>query len=302
MPFCFCYRSYFVGKRHRFHEILEFEFFGYLFRLSCDGPSADMLRHGLGFHGSHRLCAPFARNAFFLCQIHTTTLSRDTIILMKTLFFRLRAIFEVLFDTLLPLRERAARTKARTAEEIPLCPTVHELLKTRITTLMDYQQGAVQDLIRSLKYDGSGHAAQLAAELLADFLREEISSHRSFSQHKILIVPVPLHSSRARERGFNQIELVLKALPQEFCDGALSTLMPGALVRIRETKQQTRLPRSERLSNVAGAFSVPNPEHIQKTHVFLIDDVTTTGATLVNAATPLRRAGAEVTLLALARA
>jgi len=133
-------------------------------------------------------------------------------------------------------------------------------------------------------------------------LREEISSHRSFSQRKVLIVPVPLHSSRARERGFNQIELVLNALPQEFRDGSLSILMPGALLRIRETKQQTRLPRSERLSNVAGAFTVFEAGFVDKTHVFLIDDVTTTGATLVNAATPLRRAGADVTLIALARA
>lgn len=214
----------------------------------------------------------------------------------------LLAVLEVMFDTILPLRGRSARTKARTAEEIPLVPTVHELLKTRITTLMDYRQGEVQDLIRSLKYDGSGHAARLAAQLLADFLREEISSHRSFSQRKVLVVPVPLHSSRARERGFNQIEIVLKNLPQEFRDGGLSTLMPGALIRNRETRQQTRLPRSERLSNVAGAFAVFEPAFVNKTHIFLIDDVTTTGATLVNAATPLRRAGAEVTLLALARA
>ncbi|MDO8576394.1 MAG: hypothetical protein Q7R90_03700 [bacterium] len=214
----------------------------------------------------------------------------------------LLAVLEVIFDTVLPLRERSARTKARAAEDIPLVPTIHELLKTRITTLMDYRQSEVQDLIRSLKYDGSRHAAQLAAQLLADFLREEISSHRAFSQQKVLIIPVPLHSTRARERGFNQIELVLQALPQEFRDGTLSTLMPGALLRIRETEQQTRLNRSLRLSNVAGAFAVFEATFVNKKHIFLIDDVTTTGATLVNAATPLRRAGAEVTLLALARA
>lgn len=215
---------------------------------------------------------------------------------------RLLAIFEVIFDTILPLRARSARTKERLPEDIPLTPEVHDLLRVNITTLMDYRDPAVQDLVRSLKYDGSMHAARLAAALLADFLREEISSHRSFSQHKILIVPVPLHSSRARERGYNQIELVLRALPPEFRDGSLSTFAPHALARVRETKPQTRLPRSERLSNVAGAFGVVDDERVKKTHVFLVDDVTTTGATLVNAATPLRRAGAEVTLLALARA
>ncbi len=215
---------------------------------------------------------------------------------------RIFAVLEVIFDTILPLRARSARTKERGPEDIPLLPTVHDLLGARITTLMDYRQSAVQDLIRSLKYDGTRHAAELAAQLLADFLREEISSHRLFSQRKVLIVPVPLHASRVRERGFNQITLVLKALPQEFRDGTLATFVPLTLTRTRATKQQTRLPRSERLSNVAGAFRVADKERIQKSHVFLVDDVTTTGATLVNAATPLRRVGAEVTLLALARA
>ncbi len=214
----------------------------------------------------------------------------------------IRYACESVLDAVLPLHERSARTKARTVRDIPLTPTVHELLGTSITTLMDYRDTAVQDLIRALKYDRSAHAAELGAQLLGDYLTEEIASHRAFGKHKILIAPVPLHASRARERGFNQIELVLRALPPEFRDGTRATYAPQALTRTRDTKPQTRLPRSERLSNVAGAFVAPNAALVNKTHVFLIDDVTTTGATLANAATPLRRAGAEVTLLALARA
>lgn len=215
---------------------------------------------------------------------------------------RFTAMFEVLLDALMPLRARSARTKGRSLEDIPLSPTVHDLLRQHITTLMDYRDAAVQDLIRSLKYDGSAYAASLAGGLLADYLREEIASAKTFSTKKIFLVPVPLHRSRVRERGYNQIELVLKALPQEFRDGTLAALAPELLIRSRETRPQTRLPRTERLSNVAGAFDASNAMLVHKAHVFLIDDVTTTGATLVNAATPLKRAGAEVTLLALARA
>lgn len=213
-----------------------------------------------------------------------------------------RSVFEAILDVVLPLRARSARTKRRSAEDIPLTPTVHELLGVRITTLMEYRNPAVEDLIRSLKYDGSGYGARLAATLLTDYLWEEIASQRAFSQKKVLLVPVPLHSSRARERGFNQIELVLKALPRELRDGTVATLAPHALARTRATKPQTKLQRSERLSNVAGAFAVKNESAVRGTHIYLMDDVTTTGATLANAATPLRRAGAEVTLLALARA
>ena len=219
-----------------------------------------------------------------------------------SIFAVVKSACEAVLDAVMPLSERAARTKARSAEEIPLSPTVHDLLRVQITTLMEYQNTAVQDLIRSLKYDGSGHAAHLAATLLADYLREEIDSQRTFSQKNILIVPVPLHKSRARERGFNQIEIVARALPREFLDGTLSRLGEHLLERTRETKQQTRLSRSERLSNVAGAFALAEGADVKKSHIFLIDDVTTTGATLANAATPLRKAGAEVTLLALARA
>ena len=221
---------------------------------------------------------------------------------MGRIISAMQSLFGAVFDSILPLRERSARTKVRALEDIPLAPTSHDLLGAKITTLMEYQNPAVEDLIRSLKYDGSGHAAHLAAAVLADFLREEVAGQRAFSARKILLVPVPLHKSRARERGWNQIELVLNALPQEFRDGTIATLAPQALARTRETKPQTRLPRSERLSNVAGAFAVPDEQIVRDTHVFLIDDVTTTGATLVNAATPLRRADATVTLLALARA
>ncbi len=214
----------------------------------------------------------------------------------------IRYACETVIDTILPLRQRSARTRVRTLGEIPLSPTVHDLLGTHITTLMEYHNPAVEDLVRSLKYDGSQHAAFLGAQILADYLREEIASHRSFSQRRILIAPVPLHASRVRERGFNQVELVLKALSKEFFQETHSTFAPQALTRTRETRPQTHLSRSERLSNVAGAFVAPNASLVGKAHVFLIDDVTTTGATLVNAGTALRRAGAHVTLIALARA
>lgn len=207
-----------------------------------------------------------------------------------------------MLDAVLPPRERTMRTKRLSLEKIPLAPTSHALLGTTITTLMNYQRQEAEDLVQSLKYDGGTRAAQLCAEALAEYLTEELSSEKLFSQRKILLVPVPLHASRSRERGFNQIALVLQSLPQEFRDGTKARLAPDVLLRVRATQPQTRLPRSERLSNVAGAFAVADAGVVAGTHVYLIDDVATTGATLANAATPLRRAGATVTLLALARA
>ncbi len=214
----------------------------------------------------------------------------------------LMCAFEALLDAVIPLRARAARTKQRKAENFTLSPTTHDLLGVAITTLMDYRDTSVRDLVHSLKYDRSQYAASIAATLLGEYLLEEIASHKAFSQKKVVLVPIPLHASRSKERGFNQIALVLDALSSEYKDGTMATLAPQVLTRTRATKPQTRLPRSERLSNVAGAFITADPALVANTHIFLIDDVTTTGATLANAATPLRRAGATVSLIALARA
>ena len=215
--------------------------------------------------------------------------------------FEIRNILDTILDTVLPRRERRTRIETRSLDEIPLSPASHELLGVRILTLMEYREPATKDLIRSLKYDCSGHAVGLCAALLADYLREEFASVRAFSKKHILLVPVPLHKNRLRERGFNQIEAVLRTLPIEFQDGALSHTETEALVRTRDTAPHTKLPRVERLTNVSGAFAA-NDLVIRDSHIYLIDDVVTTGATLVEAAKPLIENDALVTLMALARA
>jgi len=215
--------------------------------------------------------------------------------------FEIRDILDSILDTVLPRRERRTRTEARSFDEIPLCPVLHELLGVQILTLMDYRESAAKDLIRSLKYDRSGHAAKLCAALLTDYLREEFASMHTFSSRRILLVPVPLDKNRVHERGFNQIQAVLNILPIEFHDGTLSYMKEGVLLRTRDTAPQTKLPRAERLTNVSGAFAA-NDFVLRDSHIYLIDDVVTTGATLKEAARPFSKTGTPVTLLALARA
>jgi len=207
----------------------------------------------------------------------------------------------IVLDTILPERARAARVRKRSISDFSLVPTEHSLLNEKITTLLDYKDPGVSDLIRALKYERSGHAAKICAEALSDYLREELSSMRVFSARKIVLVPMPLHASRVRERGFNQMEKVFSYLPAECKDGSSSRTELKALRRVKPTPQQARLSRAERLKNVANAFEA-DAKSVAGTHIILIDDVTTTGATLASAAKPLRKAGAKVTLIALARA
>lgn len=210
-------------------------------------------------------------------------------------------LFRSLLDILLPHKERVARTHTYTLNDLALSPVSHPAGAQSITTLMSYRTRAVEDLIRALKYDGSEHAANILAEALAEYLREEIASLKAFSTRNILLVPVPLHKSRERERGFNQVELVLRHLPAEFRNGTHARIA-SALARVRATKQQTKLSQRERLVNVKNAFALVKPDTLRNAHLILIDDVTTTGATLSEAARPLLAAGGVVTLLALARA
>jgi ComF family protein len=90
------------------------------------------------------------------------------------------------------------------------------------------------------------------------------------------IIPVPLHPKRFKERGYNQAEAIGRGL-SEAMGVPVAT---DVLLRNVYTQTQTKKSRMERMQNIAGAFTVNNPEKIESGHVLLVDDVITTGATL----------------------
>ncbi len=114
-----------------------------------------------------------------------------------------------------------------------------------------------------------------------------------------VVMPVPLHLARLRWRGFNQAHLLAKRL----VDDARVPVDPWSLQRIRPTRPQVDLTEAERRRNVAGAFHVTRPEQIRGRKILVMDDVYTTGATVVECSRALIRAGAAyVDVLVLARA
>lgn len=221
---------------------------------------------------------------------------------MVRLFRMVALSIQALLDVVLPRKERVVRTESYHFEDIPVSPTEHEACSITITTLLSYREPIVEDLIRAVKYDGSHHAARLLAEVLAEYLREEIASIRAFSIRPIVLVPLPLHPRRRLERGFNQIEFIMEKLPAEFRDGSYARIGENVLMRVRETAPQTHLSRAERLVNVKGAFAVDDCTSVVDSHAFVIDDVTTSGATLAEATRSLMSLGIPVHALAFARA
>lgn len=147
--------------------------------------------------------------------------------------------------------------------------------------------GAAATLIHGLKYENKRYMAlPLVRGLEAVFVQTGLEADG--------IMAVPLHKKRLKQRGFNQSELLAAGLSERL--GV--PLLRQAILRVRDTKQQVGLDEAERWQNVEGAFSCG--ENIAGRHVILLDDVCTTGATLLACAQALQQQGAVVTLMAAA--
>lgn len=169
----------------------------------------------------------------------------------------------------------------------------------RAAVAYDHQLMAV---MHRFKYAGKIQLAGPLGELMRNayiryWNREEVD----------LILPVPLHSKKFRERGFNQSYLLIrswKSISSQMA-GAVSDIPVNTdvLIRSKATVSQTGLGRQQRLKNIKAAFRVKIPEKVMAKKVLLIDDVYTTGATVNECARVLLKAGAElVDVLTVARA
>lgn len=138
--------------------------------------------------------------------------------------------------------------------------------------------GKVQNILHRIKYRGDRKLAKHVGRLMAN----RIKASERFNSCD-LVVPVPLHRSKLRKRGFNQSELIADALAESLG----IELRTDLLVRQSATETQTKKNRIERWRNVGEVFTVTNPEDLNGRTVLLIDDVITTGATLEACALPL---------------
>jgi len=149
---------------------------------------------------------------------------------------------------------------------------------TKAWTLYPYLP-PLQNAIHLYKYGGKVSLATPLARLMIDRLPALESID--------LIIPVPLHIGRLREREFNQSLLLADQIGRHLNIPVSCT----DLIRTSSAPAQTTLPRKERLKNLRGAFTVPHQELIAGKHILLIDDVFTTGATVNQCAKALRKAG-----------
>jgi len=156
-------------------------------------------------------------------------------------------------------------------------------------------EGVMKEAIHLLKYRRKkGIMKRLEKILKVYFFQTDLP----FSKFD-LVVPVPLHRKKLKERGFNQAELLAKVIATHFG----LKLVKNNLQKVKATKSQTSLSKKKRIENIKGAFQFRNKDKFRAKKILLVDDVYTTGTTVREAARVLKKARVrEVYIFTLARA
>lgn len=173
----------------------------------------------------------------------------------------------------------------------------HEKLDN-IVACFDYQHPLIKKAIWDLKYYNKKLAGFMLGKQLGGYMQEEISELRQIHNgQKFIIIPVPLTKERRRERGYNQAEYISRAFTESFSVNIFE-LHTDIVIKNKDTGHQARIHNKKiRLKNMIGAFSLnKNIDlniYVKNRIIFVVDDVTTTGATLFEIIKILKKAGAK---------
>mgnify|MGYP003394452136 CR=1 FL=1 len=185
----------------------------------------------------------------------------------------------VILDLLVPPRASERLVRSLKLDEL-------FVLAHRDRGALPYHDPRVTALVWEVKYRANKRALSLAGQ----FLAEQLLAIAAEELGAPLLVPVPMHEKRKKTRGHNQTELLCRALMAELQEPV--EYLPLALKRIKETSPQQGLERQKRLKNVVGSMQAI-PSLVEGRACIVVDDVTTTGATLEEAARALKEAGAR---------
>ena len=170
----------------------------------------------------------------------------------------------------------------------------HQRPDENCISILEYRQSIVKDAIWLLKYKGKRPVGTILARLVYDGLLEELSEmHMMENFSDPILIPIPLSKSKCRERGYNQADIIGRELAR--LDGNTSfSYDPRILIKTKDTRSQAKMhDRESRLRNLRGCFRVTDPDKIKNRNIIILDDITTTGATLHEASAILMKAGAK---------
>jgi ComF family protein len=184
-----------------------------------------------------------------------------------------------------PFCIRCSRHLKNVSEE-SLCPSCRGRLPhfDEAWSLLEYE-GPARDLLHRFKFHDKTSIRRTFATLLHMFTERYTLQFPDAA----MVIPVPLHPVRLRERGYNQAELLAECVAREF----RLPLQSGILIRERPTLRQSELDAKDRWTNIKGAFRIKNSAAIVGQEIIVADDILTTTATASEAANTLKDAGAS---------
>lgn len=184
----------------------------------------------------------------------------------------------------------------QTQNYLYICPSCLELFSPKAERVVKefsyvdqafacfYYGSLLRDSITSFKFYKKRYLGKVFGELLTDKI-----FYLGLNKKVDLVIPVPIHKKTLVERGFNQVEL----LADEISANTKLQVDAKNLIKTRVTKEQARLDRSSRATNLVDSFALKRPELIKDKNILLLDDVITTGSTVEECAKLLKNAGAK---------
>lgn len=206
--------------------------------------------------------------------------------IMGTRFFKgLKKTMDDILDICFPAQNNCIVCKVE--DFVGLCPVCFGKIKRVANNTNEqkiisygYYRGVLKDLILRLKYKKDFLAARILGDMLIELLKDEI--------HYIdIIYFIPLTRKSIKKRGYNQCEILAEIVSEKF-----NIPFSNNLIKIKDTKEQKLLSKSERNINLVDSFTVKNVNELLNKNILLIDDVYTTGATLREAEKVLINNGA----------
>ncbi len=218
-------------------------------------------------------------------------------------FTEIKNIGKNLIDLIYPLHCQICGVALDPLDEYHLCDRcIREIKKSpkpyykRFGELKVYSaclyEGILKELIHMFKYNKKLYLSKILSKILIDFEKENAGVTNDLD----LIIPVPLHPTKAMFREFNQSKILASSLSREFGIPA-----SDVLTKVKRTKPQSDLKKDERLLNLKGVFKIKDLTKVAGKAMLIIDDVLTTGSTLGECSKILMDAGAgKVQALTLA--
>lgn len=195
----------------------------------------------------------------------------------------MNSIFETILNIIFPVKCLVCNKP-----NVDLCnnclqaiPHTRHTVNNSIYSLYNYKNKTIKELIWKMKYKNRRSVARIFGRELFDEIIEVLNEKMLvLGSEKVLLVPIPLHKNRLRRRGYNQSDLIAQAIVTHGTNN-LFEISRTVLTRPKDTAQQARSQkRNDRFQNLAHAFEYTDSISIKNRVVILIDDITTTGATI----------------------